>query len=91
MAPMSDLDAQFEAAAAAASELPTDPGTAAKLRLYGLFKQSTSGDVTGRRPGFTDPVGRAKYDAWAAVAGTGRDEARRAYVALVDQLRAGSA
>ena len=42
MAPMSDLDAQFEAAAAAASELPTDPRTVAKLRLNGLFKQSTS-------------------------------------------------
>jgi diazepam-binding inhibitor (GABA receptor modulating acyl-CoA-binding protein) len=91
MARMSDLDAQFEAAAAAASGLATDPGTAAKLRLYGLFKQATSGDVTGRRPGFTDPVGRAKYDAWAAVTGTGRDEARRAYIALVDELRGASA
>ena len=91
MALMSDLDGQFEAAAAAASQLDKDPGTAAKLRLYGLFKQATSGDVAGRRPGFTDPVGRAKYDAWSAVTGTSRDEARRAYVALVEELRGGSA
>jgi diazepam-binding inhibitor (GABA receptor modulator, acyl-CoA-binding protein) len=83
---MSDLDARFEAAAAAALDLPSDPGNDTKLRLYGLYKQATQGDPDGRRPGLTNPVGRAKHDAWAAVAGTSPDDARTAYIALVDQL-----
>ena len=51
-------------------------------------EQATEGDVTGKRPGFTNPVGRAKYDAWAAVQGTGSDDARDQYVALVRSLGA---
>ena len=83
---MSDLDARFEAAAAAALDLPSDPGNEIKLQLYGLYKQASQGDPDGRRPGFTNPVGRAKYDAWAAVAGTSANEAKAAYIALVDRL-----
>jgi acyl-CoA-binding protein len=33
-----------------------------------------------------DLVGRAKWDAWAARKGTSRDEAKRRYVSLVDEL-----
>jgi diazepam-binding inhibitor (GABA receptor modulator, acyl-CoA-binding protein) len=84
---MSDLDARFEAAAAAVTGLAKDPGNEVKLALYGLFKQATHGDADGRRPGFTNPVGRAKYDAWAANAGTAPDDAKTAYVALVETLR----
>ncbi len=83
---MSDLDARFEAAASAVTGLAKDPGNEVKLKLYGLFKQATQGDADGRRPGFTNPVGRAKYDAWAANAGTDRDVAKAAYVALVTDL-----
>ncbi len=83
---MSDLDARFEAAAAAVTGLAKDPGNEAKLKLYGLFKQATQGDADGNRPGFTNPVGRAKYDAWAANAGTSAEDAKTAYVALVAEL-----
>lgn len=41
-----------------------------KLKIYALFKQATKGDVVGSRPGMIDFVGRAKYDAWAALKGT---------------------
>jgi diazepam-binding inhibitor (GABA receptor modulator, acyl-CoA-binding protein) len=81
-----DLDTEFADAAQTASALPRDPGNDVKLRLYALYKQATTGDVQGRRPGFTDPVGRAKYDAWAKVAGTPADDAKRAYVELVAEL-----
>jgi diazepam-binding inhibitor (GABA receptor modulator, acyl-CoA-binding protein) len=83
------LDAEFTDAARTATSLPSDPGNEVKLRLYGLYKQATVGDVQGRRPGFTDPVGRAKYDAWARLAGTGTDDAKRAYVTLVGDLTGG--
>ncbi len=78
----------FESAVAAVPGLSRDPGNDVKLRLYGLYKQATEGDVTGKRPGFTNPVGRAKYDAWAAVAGTARTEAEAAYVAEANALLA---
>ncbi len=62
---------EFHAAAEDVKALPSDPGNDTKLQLYALYKQATEGDVQGKRPGFTNPVGRAKYDAWAAVQGTG--------------------
>ena len=39
------------------------------LKIYSLYKQASAGDVEGKRPGFTDMVGRAKFDAWAAPEG----------------------
>jgi len=83
---MSDLDARFESAAAAVQGLAEDPGNETKLRLYGLYKQATRGDADGKRPAFTNPVGRAKYDAWAAESGTSRDDAKTAYIHLVEEL-----
>lgn len=83
---MSDLDARFEAAATAVTGLAKDPGNEVKLKLYGLYKQATQGDADGNRPGFTNPVGRAKYDAWAANAGTAPEAAKTAYIDLVTEL-----
>ena len=83
---MSDLKAQFEAAAQNVKKLKEDPGNDAKLQLYALYKQGSEGDVQGRRPGFTDMIGRAKYDAWAKVKGQSTDEAMKNYVALVKSL-----
>lgn len=85
---MSDLKARFEAAAQDVKKLKDDPGNDAKLQLYALFKQGTEGDVQGRRPGFTDMIGRAKYDAWAKVKGQSNDEAMKNYIALVKSLGA---
>ncbi|MFN8505883.1 acyl-CoA-binding protein [Kouleothrix sp.] len=84
---MSDLRAQFEAAAKAAQSLPKRPDNTTLLELYALYKQATSGDAGGSRPGFTDPVGRAKYDAWAKLKGTQADKAMHDYIALVGRLK----
>ncbi len=83
---MATLKAQFEAAAAAIKKLDDDPGNDVKLQLYALFKQGSEGDVEGKRPGFTDMVGRAKFDAWAKVKGLTKDEAMKKYVDLVGSL-----
>jgi len=85
---MSDLKARFEAAVANSKTLSERPDNATLLKLYALYKQATTGDVEGKRPGFTDMVGRAKYDAWAAIKGTPNEEAMSDYVALVDSLQA---
>jgi diazepam-binding inhibitor (GABA receptor modulator, acyl-CoA-binding protein) len=78
----------FRSAAAAVPGLSRDPGNETKLRLYALYKQATEGDVSGKRPGFTNPVGRAKYDAWSQLGGTSRADAEAAYVAEVNRLLA---
>jgi acyl-CoA-binding protein len=84
--PVSDLTTKFEGAAAAVKKLKEDPGNDVKLQLYALYKQGSEGDLQGKRPGFTDMIGRAKYDAWAKVKGVSRDEAMKKYVDLVKSL-----
>lgn len=84
---MADLQASFEAAVAASKSLSERPDNQTLLQLYALYKQGTAGDVEGKRPGFSDMIGRAKYDAWAAIKGTGRDDAMQRYVALIESLK----
>ena len=80
---------EFDRAVEAVSTLDEDPGNDTKLRLYALYKQATVGDVDGKRPGFTNPVGRAKHDAWAALSGTSSEQAEADYVAEVARLTGG--
>ena len=68
-------------------KLPEKPDNMTLLKLYALYKQASEGDVEGKRPGFTDMVGRAKYDAWAAIKGTSGDDAMKRYIELVDSLK----
>lgn len=84
---MADLQAQFEAAAEASKTLPTRPDNPTLLQLYALFKQATTGDVDTKRPGMTDFVGRAKWDAWEKLKGQTKDEAMQGYIDLVNRLR----
>ena len=84
---MSKLKATFEAAVADSKKLPEKPDNMTLLKLYALYKQASEGDVEGKRPGFTDMVGRAKYDAWAAIKGKSGDEAMQEYVDLIESLK----
>ena len=84
---MSDADKLFETAVADSKKLKERPDNNTLLQLYALYKQATEGDVEGRRPGFTDMIGRAKYDAWAAVKGKAAAAAKTEYVALVNSLK----
>ena len=83
-----ELLVAFESAADRAKELPHQPNDVL-LDLYGLFKQATTGDVTGEKPGMFDFKGAAKYDAWEKRRGMSADEAMQAYIDLVDRLAAG--
>ena len=84
---MSDLQTQFETAAAEAQKLAKRPDNDTLLKLYALYKQGTKGNVSGKRPGMLDMVGRAKYDAWARLRGTSQQDAQQRYVDLVEQLK----
>ena len=83
---MSDLKKKFEAAAANVMKAKKDPGNDMKLKLYAHYKQATEGDVAGDKPGFTDFVNRAKYEAWAKLKGTPAEKAMEAYVKLVERV-----
>ena len=83
---MSDLNVRFEQAAKDVQGLPERPDNDTLLRLYALYKQGSEGDASGPKPGFFDFVGTAKYEAWAKLKGTGREEAMQKYVDLVRKL-----
>jgi diazepam-binding inhibitor (GABA receptor modulating acyl-CoA-binding protein) len=83
---MADTKKQFEAAAAAVLKAKKDPGSDLKLKLYANYKQATEGDVQGDKPGFTDFVNRAKYEAWAKLKGTSSEDAMKAYIKLVERV-----
>jgi diazepam-binding inhibitor (GABA receptor modulating acyl-CoA-binding protein) len=84
---MANLKAAFEQAVADSKQLPEKPDNATLLKIYALYKQATAGDVDGKRPGFTDMVGRAKWDAWNELKGKSSDEAMQAYVDLIESLK----
>jgi acyl-CoA-binding protein len=81
------LQAQFDQAVADSKNLPERPDNMTLLKIYALFKQASTGDVDGKRPGFTDMVGRAKYDAWDALKGTSKDDAMQQYIDLISELK----
>ena len=83
---MAELRQQFEAASAAVLKAKKDPGNDLKLKLYAHYKQATEGDVKGEKPGFSDFVNRAKYEAWAKLKGMSADDAMKAYVKLVERV-----
>jgi diazepam-binding inhibitor (GABA receptor modulator, acyl-CoA-binding protein) len=84
---MASLKAKFEKAVTESKSLPEKPDNMTLLMIYALYKQASAGDVEGKRPGFTDLVGRAKYDAWAGVKGKTTNQAMQEYVDLIESLK----
>ena len=83
---MSDLKSRFDAAVAQSKNLSERPDNATLLKIYGLYKQGTVGDNTEKKPGFSDMVGRAKWDAWNGLKGTSQDDAQQQYIDLIASL-----
>ncbi|MFT7402646.1 MAG: diazepam-binding inhibitor (GABA receptor modulating acyl-CoA-binding protein) [Hydrogenophaga sp.] len=83
---MSDLQTRFDAAVAQSKNLSERPDNATLLKIYGLYKQSTTGDNAEKKPGFGDMVGRAKWDAWNQCKGSSGDEAKQQYIDLIESL-----
>ena len=83
-----DLKAQFEQAAADSKNLSEKPSNDVLLQLYSLYKQGSAGDVNSDPPSNPfDFVGKAKYEAWAALKGKSQETAMQEYVALVGKLK----
>ncbi len=84
---MSALKSSFEQAVADSKQLPEKPDNMTLLKIYALYKQASAGDADGKRPGFTDMVGRAKWDAWNGLKGSTTDAAMQDYVDLIESLK----
>lgn len=83
---MSDLKANFEAAVANSKNLTERPDNATLLKIYALYKQASAGDNLDKKPGFSDMVGRAKWEAWNGCKGTSSQDAMRQYIELIESL-----
>lgn len=83
---MSDLQARFEAAVANSKSLTERPDNSTLLKIYALYKQATAGDNTEKKPGFSDMVGRAKWEAWAGCKGLDSAQAMQQYIDLIESL-----
>lgn len=83
---MADLKALFDAAVANSKNLSERPDNATLLKIYALYKQATEGDVDGKKPGFGDMVGRAKWDSWNGFKGTDKEGAMQQYIDLIQEL-----
>ncbi|XP_063260001.1 acyl-CoA-binding domain-containing protein 4 isoform X2 [Prinia subflava] len=82
--------AQFRAAVQVIQGLPRSgayrPSYEEMLRFYSYYKQATAGCCQGPRPGFWDPIGRYKWDAWHSLGSMSKEEAMAAYVAEMKKV-----
>lgn len=83
---MSDLKAAFDKAMLESKNLRERPDNATLLRIYAIYKQGSVGDNTGKKPGFSEMVARAKWDAWNQLKGLSQDDAMQQYVDLIAEL-----
>ncbi len=80
------LTKQFEKASQDIKTLTEKPSSKNLLNLYSFYKQATTGDVQGKRPGMLNMVGRSKYDVWSKIKGMATEEAQKSYIDLVNKL-----
>ncbi|XP_073686571.1 acyl-CoA-binding domain-containing protein 5A isoform X2 [Garra rufa] len=75
---------RFDAAVKVIQSLPSNgsfqPSNDMMLKFYSYYKQATQGPCNIPRPGFWDPVGKAKWDAWNSLGEMAKEEAMAAYV-----------
>ena len=83
---MTELNDAFENAQKDIKKLTKRPDDGTLLKLYALYKQGSTGDVQGEKPGFFDFVGAAKYEAWEQLKGISSEDAKQQYVDLVNKL-----
>ncbi|XP_055002784.1 acyl-CoA-binding domain-containing protein 5 isoform X3 [Sorex araneus] len=75
---------RFEAAVKVIQSLPKNgsfqPTNEMMLKFYSFYKQATEGPCKLSRPGFWDPIGRYKWDAWSSLGDMTKEDAMIAYV-----------
>ncbi|MEE6466723.1 hypothetical protein FKM82_007032 [Ascaphus truei] len=78
--------ADFDKAAENVKKLKTKPNDDEMKELYGLYKQSTVGDINIDCPAMVDVMGKAKWEAWNSKKGMSKEDAMKAYTAKANEL-----
>ncbi|XP_074049145.1 acyl-CoA-binding domain-containing protein 5 isoform X2 [Macrotis lagotis] len=77
-------ETRFQAAVKVIQSLPKNgsfqPTNEMMLKFYSFYKQATEGPCNISRPGFWDPIGRYKWDAWSSLGDMTKEDAMIAYV-----------
>uniref|UniRef100_A0A8C3SQC3 ACB domain-containing protein n=1 Tax=Chelydra serpentina TaxID=8475 RepID=A0A8C3SQC3_CHESE len=85
-----DCQTQFQAAVRVIQGLPKNgsyrPPYEVMLQFYSYYKQATVGSCEIPRPGFWDPIGRYKWDAWNRLGKMPKEEAMAAYVSEMKKI-----
>ncbi|XP_032871971.1 acyl-CoA-binding domain-containing protein 5 isoform X2 [Amblyraja radiata] len=81
---------RFEAAVSVIQSLPKNgsfqPSNELMLKFYSYYKQATLGPCNTTRPGFWDPIGKYKWDAWNSLGDMPKEAAMIAYVDEMKQI-----
>lgn len=85
-----NVQLDFEKAKKRLESSSIDVDNETKLKLYGLFKQSTQGVCSTSKPALTDFVGRAKWTSWSSLGQLSKIDAQKQYIQLIDQLTSSS-
>ncbi|XP_075683768.1 LOW QUALITY PROTEIN: acyl-CoA-binding domain-containing protein 7 [Rhinoderma darwinii] len=85
-APTMSPQADFDKAAEDIKKLKTKPTDDEMKEIYGLYKQSTVGDINIECPGMLDLKGKAKWEAWNSKKGLSKEDAMSAYVSKANEL-----
>ena len=85
---MSDFEQTFRRVARAYEISPGGPVAKAReqRKLYGLYKQATTGDIDQKLPSLFNIEDQLKYRAWKSNRGMPREQARRRFVDLAETL-----
>ena len=80
------IENKFKESEITVKQLKKRPTNDELLKLYGLYKQATSGDASGKRPSLINVKARAKWDAWKELQGTEKMNAMEDYCQEVSGL-----
>jgi diazepam-binding inhibitor (GABA receptor modulating acyl-CoA-binding protein) len=81
-----DIHESFKFTLEKVQSLDTRPSNEILLKMYGLYKQATEGEIKEERPGGFDFKAIVKYDSWASLRGMSKEEAMQSYIDIVDSL-----
>ena len=79
-------DEGFAGARKKVEELYTRMDNKTIRKVYAYYKQATEGDISGKRPSALRFRDRVKFDAWSSISGMSREDAKSAYIDLVNDL-----
>lgn len=81
-----DIEQGFNQSAELVKTLKKTPTNEEKLKLYGLYKQVTVGDINIEKPWGIQLEASSKWEAWNNVKSLDKETASLKYIGLVTEL-----